>query len=87
MALQKYKVLQKLEEQWEGATSGSARDELVRQETMALRDAVFALRKLNSAESARKLEDFRHWLEGCMGEGGRKTISRSCSNHLQMTPA
>ena len=64
LAMDRYRVLQKLEDQWENADSGHARDEVVRQETMALRDAVVALHKLRAAEATRKLEEYRQWLEG-----------------------
>ena len=66
-AIRKYHVLQELEEMYERAEqegNDDARTQALKEEAVALAQAVHALKKLGNNEARRKLEEYQAFLDG-----------------------
>ena len=72
LALRKYRVLQRLEQQYNDAQI--TQDAKLQAEAEAFAQAVHALRKLQTAEAAKKLEEYQRWADG---HGGTLKVPHS----------
>ena len=76
LALRKYRVLQRLEQQYNDAQI--TQDAKLRAEAEVFAQAAHALRKLQTAEAAKKLEEYQRWADA-HGETIQPAAQHLCS--------